>query len=529
MGQQASNTSDTIPDWRNLGPCEALEEKGRVLVKLDGLQVAVFRTPKGEFAINNRCPHEGFPLMEGSLNDNCSLACNWHGWAFDLESGKAIEGRDAVKTYPLERRGKDLWVDIAQEPASVRRKAAMTELMESLSEHDYDRIARSLARLEKAETLPEDVARAVINWSVTRLERGFGHAHAGLADWLALAETDPNRRDVAILEAAGHFSWDALFSPPLELPSDSKPWSESCYIADLEGMNSLSAMARVKGAFSAGHGIGVIKPAMRRFIFRHYMGFGHPAIYLLKLDALIHRLGYSVAEPLALQLTKYLCVASREDLIPEFRSFADLIQLDPGSSSVPAPEVFSGQSVRKAMVLAVASAQHQEALFDSLVGAAALNMLRFDLQFQDGVEQPLARNIGWLDFTHAITFAEALDWHAGEDLAVWQSGLMQLACFVGRNASYLKDADVSAWHVDDPDAFLVAEKSNLFNMDEGEYIYGVHRLKMVTAVEKLAPRLTDTTRNLVFAALHRYLRSRLRQRHPARTAFQARETVARAG
>ncbi len=529
MGQQANNTSDSIPDWRNLGPCEALEEKGRILVKLDRLQVAVFRTPKGEFAINNRCPHEGFPLMEGTLNDNCSLACNWHGWAFDLESGKAIEGRDAVKTFPLERRGKDLWVDIAQEPASARRKTAMAELMESLSEHDYDRMARSLARLERADTSLDDVAQTVIGWSVPRLERGFGHAHAGLADWLALADTDLGRRDVAILEAAGHFSWDALFSPPLDLPAGSKPWSESCYIADLEGMDSLSAMARVKGAFSAGQGIAVIKPAMRRFIFRHYMGFGHPAIYLMKLDALIRRLGNGVAEPLALQLTKYLCVASREDLIPEFRSFADFVKLDPGSTSVPAPEGFSGLSVRKAMVLAAASAQHQEGLFDSLVGAAALNMLRFDLHFQDGVEQPIARNIGWLDFTHAITFAEALDWHASEDPAIWQSGLMQLACFVGRNAAYLQEADVSSWHVDDPDAFLAGEKAKLFNMDEGEYIYGVHRLKMVVAVEKLAPRLTDTTREFVFAALHRYLRSRLRQRHPARTAFQARETVARAG
>ncbi len=529
MGQQTGDKSDTIPDWRNLGPCEALEEKGRILVKLDGLQVAVFQTSKGVFAVNNRCPHEGFPLMEGTLNDNCSLACNWHGWTFDLESGKAIEGRDAVKTYPLEKRGRDLWVDIAQEPAPLRRKAAMAELIEALSEHDYDRIARSLARLEKAETSLEDVARIVINWSVSKLERGFGHAHAGLADWMALADVEADRRHVAILEAAGHFSWDALFSPSLELPTDPKPWSESCYIADLEGMNSLSAMARVKGAFATGQGFSAIKPAMRRFIFQHYMGFGHPAIYLMKLDALIHRLGDSVAEPLILQLTKYLCVASREDLIPEFRSFADCIMLDPGTTSVPAPENFSGQSVRKAMLLTAASTHHHIALFDSLVGAAALNMLRFDQQFQDAVEQPIARNIGWLDFTHAITFAEALDWHGRENPAVWQSGLMQLACFVGRNASYLQEADMEKWQLDDPDAFLAAEKTKLFNMDEGEYIYGVHRLKMVVAVEKLAPKLTETTRHLVFAALHRYLRSRLRQRHPARTAFQARETVVRAG
>ncbi|MFL5239337.1 MAG: Rieske (2Fe-2S) protein, partial [Rhizomicrobium sp.] len=30
------------------------------------------------FAIANRCPHEGYPLSEGTLSPGCLLTCNWH-------------------------------------------------------------------------------------------------------------------------------------------------------------------------------------------------------------------------------------------------------------------------------------------------------------------------------------------------------------------------------------------------------------------------------------------------------------------
>jgi len=36
---------------------------------------------KGQiFAIDNRCPHEGYPLSKGFANDNCVITCNWHNW-----------------------------------------------------------------------------------------------------------------------------------------------------------------------------------------------------------------------------------------------------------------------------------------------------------------------------------------------------------------------------------------------------------------------------------------------------------------
>ncbi len=516
-------------DWRNLGHLAGLEEKGRHVLKIDGKQIALLSTEAGLFAINNRCPHEGYPLIEGTLNDSCTLACNWHGWAFDLKSGEALQGRDAVRTYPVERRGGDIWIDLTPTPKAVQAVKAYSELDEALAEHDYERIARSLCRLEQAGEQYETVAGRVLKWSLPRLERGFGHAHAGLADWISLAGDDADLRLVAFLEAFGNFSWDALFSPALDVPSDPLPWDSSAFLSALEAMNSSSALSHVKGAFAAGLRFADIKPAFLDFIFSHYAGFGHPAIYVAKLERLSAQLGADVEETLALQLAQYLCVAAREDLIPEFRGFADYLKVEAGDAPVPRAADFVGVSVRNTMALTASSLAKPRELFEALLGAAALNMLGFDLELQHGVNQPIARNIGWLDFTHAITFAEAVNIHASESPAYWQSGLMQRACFVGRNSPYVGEADIARWRVTDKEDFLAREKAALFNMDAGDYIYGVHRLKMVCAVDRLDKLVGEETSELVFAALNRYLHTRLRQRHPARAAYQARQSVSREG
>mgnify|MGYP002037594384 FL=1 len=49
-----------------------------MLVKHGDKQVALFHSPKGVYACNNRCPHEGYPLSQGTLAEGCVPTCNWH-------------------------------------------------------------------------------------------------------------------------------------------------------------------------------------------------------------------------------------------------------------------------------------------------------------------------------------------------------------------------------------------------------------------------------------------------------------------
>ena len=57
--------------WAKAATLDALRDKGRLVFRKAGRQIALFDTPGGVLACNNRCPHEGYPLREGNLDDRC--------------------------------------------------------------------------------------------------------------------------------------------------------------------------------------------------------------------------------------------------------------------------------------------------------------------------------------------------------------------------------------------------------------------------------------------------------------------------
>jgi nitrite reductase/ring-hydroxylating ferredoxin subunit len=100
----------------------ALPEGGRMTVNLDGHVIAIFHTPEGIFAIDNRCPHMGFPLDRGTVKD-CILTCHWHHARFDLHSGGAFDPwADDVRAFPVKVEGGDILIDLAPRGDSHRHR-----------------------------------------------------------------------------------------------------------------------------------------------------------------------------------------------------------------------------------------------------------------------------------------------------------------------------------------------------------------------------------------------------------------------
>jgi nitrite reductase/ring-hydroxylating ferredoxin subunit len=92
------------------GNLEELKAKGRLVLHGDHRPILVVYDRGRVFALDNRCPHMGFPLERGSVEDGI-LTCHWHHARFDLESGCTFDlWADDVPKFPVELRDGEVWV-----------------------------------------------------------------------------------------------------------------------------------------------------------------------------------------------------------------------------------------------------------------------------------------------------------------------------------------------------------------------------------------------------------------------------------
>jgi nitrite reductase/ring-hydroxylating ferredoxin subunit len=92
------------------GSLEELKAKGRLVVHGRHRPILVIYDRGHVFAFDNRCPHMGFPLERGSVEDGI-LTCHWHHARFDLESGCTFDlWADDVPICPVEVRNGEVWV-----------------------------------------------------------------------------------------------------------------------------------------------------------------------------------------------------------------------------------------------------------------------------------------------------------------------------------------------------------------------------------------------------------------------------------
>lgn len=113
-------------EFVKVGLCSAFREgRGRV-VRVAGVEVAVFRVGGRFFALKDACPHMGASLGDGKLDGSC-VVCHWHGWKFDLETGQSSErswARAAI--YDVRVDGEDLLLR-APSPSAPERSEESDE------------------------------------------------------------------------------------------------------------------------------------------------------------------------------------------------------------------------------------------------------------------------------------------------------------------------------------------------------------------------------------------------------------------
>ena len=510
-----------------------LHTKGRKVVRRDGKQILLITADERVFAIANRCPHEGYPLSEGTLGADCLLTCNWHNWKFDLRSGEALVGRDPVRTYPVETRGEEIFLDLTDPPAEAQRARALKGLESAVADNDMARMARELARLERAGFQARDGFAHAIAVRNAKLEDGMTHAHAAAADWLMLARRapSPELRLTALLEPVAHLAEDTLGADEFPYAEDREEWDARAFVAAVEAEDERAATALVRGALSAGVNYHDMRPAFAEAALAHYADFGHCAIYTLKTGQLISRLDGEAAEPLLLALTRMLVRSTREERLPEFRFYAKALSAwDASGAERAIAEDFIGTSMDGALKRALASSGGDvRELYDALLGAAAWNLLHFDRAFEQATDGAIADNISWLDFTHALTFANACRHLCEQRPELWPRALLQMALFVGRNRKYVNaNQEVARFHVSDRESFLSREMASLYDLGVPEPIIACHRVKVLCALEDELSAAPDAPwADAMCAAVNRYLNTPMKRHQGLRTASQALDFIAR--
>lgn len=521
--------------WTSAMPLERLQRDRQVVVRLGGKQIALFAADDAIYACNNRCPHEGYPLREGTLADGCVLTCNWHGWKFDLRSGENLLQGDRLRTYPTKIVDGSVWIDVADPPAAERRAQAMTNLRSAFDDHEYDRMARELVRLQKAGADPVDALAAAIEWSHDRLRFGMTHAYAATAGWLRLHDrsNEGETRLVCLVEAAGHMAWDCLREPIYPFSADRLQFEPAQLAAAIEDQDEAKAIALLRGALAEGRHFADLERVLTAAALRHYADFGHSLIYVLHAGQLIDRLGPKVEAPLLLALVRSLINASREDLIPEFRRYPAALAAWPRVSAADGdanPERFLGLSVNDTMsaTLDAAATTPVADLHCALLSAGATNLLRYDVRYQQRVDSTVAENVGWLDFTHALTFANAVRLQCGKFPELWPQGLLQMACFVGRNNGFVDDRiAVGAWQPADRESFVRGCIARIMDHGEPDYIHSAHLVKTFLAAEgEIESVPSEEVQGVIMAAVNRYFSEPWKRKHARRTAHQALDFVA---
>ncbi len=164
-----------------------------------------------------------------------------------------------------------------------------------------------------------------------------------------------------------------------------------------------------------------------------------------------------------------------------------------------------------------------------MLEANARNLLTYDIEHQYAVHVSVSSNVGWLDFTHGLTFANAVRQTCTRYPDLWPQGLLQIACFLGRNGAFVdSSADYREWIADDLPQQLARLLARVTDHGQAEYIVSVHWLKLIVAMREELWHGSSETGALVLAATERFIESPQRRRQVRRTAYQSFKFVARA-
>lgn len=421
--------------WLDAGPSESYAAGSVRMFRANGLRFAIGRTAAGDlFALDDACPHEGYPLSRGALTD-CALTCPWHNFKFDVRDGACLRGDEAVDAHTVRER--DGRVELL--PTELDRDAAIGRRWDSLGVAVLDgrpgQMARDTVRLLAFGVPAAEIAGFAARLDALHSDEGTTHVLAVAADLLTVLPDFAGLAAARPLQLALEQCADSNVRRPLRpraAPSAVNGDVDASYArlaAAVEAEDVVLSEGLVRGAVAAGWGRDVLETWFFRLCSEHFLGFGHPLIYSAKAFDLLDAIGWAHADLLLGALVVNIIVSRRDDVLPNWQQMRNNLAervahlprwneacrasaaANPSADNVDLAVVLQRQLVAgdtvgafDALTDALQDSLPLDAVCDALVVAAAYRMLAYDLAIEtrDDVQD------NWLSITHTLTFASAV-------------------------------------------------------------------------------------------------------------------------
>ena len=403
-----------------------LRASGRLVVHVDGHTLCLFADGDEVYAVDNRCPHMGFPLHRGTLCDGI-LTCHWHHARFDLSTGGTFDQwADDLRRFPVEVRGDDVLVDFSRpdDMAGHHRK----RLHDGLEREIPLVLAKAALALTKADPAGVETFCAGLDFGVARRGGGWFRGLTTLTCLMNLLPRldDPDRpaalyhglADVAA-DSAGeppHFRLDPL--PGQADQSQLARWFRGFIeVRDAEG----AERALVSAARGGASPLELADMLFAAATDHRYLDGGHTLDFVNKALEALDVAGWERAELVLASLPAQLAGAERMEEANAWRNPVDLVALLDNAFR-QLPDVLSARA-------SIGGWMGREALVDNVLGEdpeASIDALLTALR--DGASEvelasavsfaaviriarfPTSNEFGdWDTALHTFTFANAVE------------------------------------------------------------------------------------------------------------------------
>jgi nitrite reductase/ring-hydroxylating ferredoxin subunit len=330
------------------GSLGELKAKGRLVVHGAHRPILVIYDRGRIFALDNRCPHMGFPLERGSVEDGI-LTCHWHHARFDLESGSTFDlWADDVPICPVEMRNGEVWVKTTfghADPAAHWHQ----RLADGLA-HDLGLVIAKSVHGQLAADVPRaDIVRQVALFGAQNRD-GWG---VGLTILTALANLLPvvpeEEAYLALFHGARHVAADCDGQAPRRerapLGSRPEPAAIKRWLRRWTSVRHREAAERtLLTAIAAGASQGVLADALLAAeTERAFADTGHSLDFINKAFECLDLIGWQHAPALLPTVVGQMVAARGAEESTAWRQPVDLVALcDEATSQLP--ELFAAGS-----------------------------------------------------------------------------------------------------------------------------------------------------------------------------------------